>query len=102
MNIKTDRVNLSKVEETIQLSLLAGQDTFTFILSPELLSTLSEQSTKILNPEQLFNEHIKRLKEFKRQVFTHYKTEKDPIIKQQKLDLYIESKKIVEELENKL
>jgi len=97
-----NRIAIRSVPTGIELLLESSSDTFSFMLTPEQLNVLYVGIANTLDPDRQYLEHIKRLKEFKRQVFTHYKKEQDPEIKQQKLTLYIETKKLVEDLEKRL
>lgn len=102
MDIKVTHLDLTKSPQgEVILSVLANQDSYSFLLTPELLNQLNEQSLHIFNPNYSFEQHLDRLKKFKRQVFTHYRQEKDPEVKQKQLDLYIQTKNLVMELENR-
>lgn len=95
-NIKQDngRIILSLADWNGQL--ITGQ------ISLEQLLNLYREIEGIIDPQKKFKEHLKELKRFKREVFTHYRQEQDPKLKEQRLNLYIEAKRMVMELEEGL
>lgn len=81
------------------LLLKYGDTEISGYLSLEQLNELHEVIEEILDPQRHLRLQLDKLKKFKRQVFTHYRQATDPEIKEQKLQLYIETKKMINELE---
>lgn len=88
-------------EGTHLLTLDAEQYSFSGTLSLQQLIDLREAIEDILNPERHMQSHLKQLKVFKRQVFTHYRQEINPQVKQEKLKLYLETKQLINDLEQR-
>ena len=68
-------------------------------ISLEQIIKINGEIEGILDPQRNIKERLKDLKRFKREAFSHYRQERDPILKEQRLKFYIETKKLVSELE---
>lgn len=71
-------------------------------ITSEQLLKLNSEIEGILDPQRDLKERLKDLKRFKREAFKHFRGEKDPKLKEQRLNFYIETKRLVEELEEGL
>lgn len=89
--VKNDTVNV--------LTLTAGDLSFSGELTFEQLSVLHNEISNLLDPKRFVRERIKELKNSNRESYMHYKKESDPEIKKQRLELYLEKKTLIEELE---
>ena len=97
---KLKHIVVKRLGEEVVLSIESKNENLTYILFPEQLNVLYTSLLNILDPDRKQQAHIKHLKEFKRQVYGNYKSEKDPVIKEQKLALYLETKQLVNDLES--
>ena len=77
----------------------SGGQTITGQISFEQLIKLNGEIENILDPQRNIKERLKDLKRFKREAFSHYRQERDPVLKEQRLNFYIETKRLVIELE---
>jgi len=87
--------------KSINLEVAAQGQVIKGILNYDQLLALKNTIELILNPNLNFELQLKTLKEFKRQAFTGWKQTVDPKLKAEKLELYVATKSLVSELENK-
>ncbi|MGE4282308.1 MAG: hypothetical protein AB7G87_01165 [Clostridia bacterium] len=100
--MNSSQVLSNKVEKTndgFQIIFSSEQGDVIYTLNYEQFISLRENIENTIEPDRVFNSRIKKLKEFKRQAYKSYLDERDPEIKAQKLKLYLESKKLVSDLE---
>lgn len=94
-DIKIDQITglimLSLVDSNGQL--ITGQ------ISLEQLIKVNCEVERILDPQKGVKERLKDLKRFKREAYSHFLREQDPELKEQRLKFYIETKRLVVELE---
>lgn len=91
INQNNGQLTLSLVDSNGQT--IRGQITF------EQLIRLNSQIEGILDPQKDIKERLKDLKRFKRVAFSHYRQEQNPKLKEERLNFYIETKRLVMELE---
>ena len=95
---KDIKINQSNGQLILSLVDTNGQ-TIIGEISFEQLIKLNGEIEGILDPQKNIKDRLKDLKRFKRDAFIHYKQEQDPKIKEQRLNLYIETKRLVAEVE---
>lgn len=95
---KDIKINQNNGQLILSLVDLNGQ-TITGEISFEQLIELNGIIEGILDPQKNVKERLKDLKRFKREAFNHYRREQDPKLKEQRLKFYVETKKLVAELE---
>ena len=103
---------MAKVYKEIKIKQNNGQITLSLVdssgqtimgqISFEQLMMLNGDIERILDPQKNFKERLRDLKRFKREAFNHYRQEQDPKLKEQRLNFYIEAKRLVAELEEGL
>lgn len=97
-----DILRLFQEEGEIILEVSTKNEQIIGKLSKDQLFVLREAIDNILDPQRDFKKRIAELKRFKRQVYSSYINAQDSEIKEQKLILYLEAKKLVEELESRV
>lgn len=95
---KDIKINQNNGQLILSLVDKSGQ-AITGEISLEQLLKLNGEIEGILDPQKNIKERLKDLKRFKREAFSHYRQERDPAIKDQRLKFYIETKRLVTELE---